>query len=57
MIVNTVTGEILDLSPLRRKPKGPKTKRLNATVNYQTQDTAMVLALLALVASAISIMF
>lgn len=31
MIVNTDTGEILDLTPLRRKPAGPKTKRINHT--------------------------
>lgn len=29
MIVDTTTGEILDLTPLRRKPTGPRTRRIN----------------------------
>jgi hypothetical protein len=56
MIVNTTTGEILDLSALRHKPRGNKTKRLNAPVRYQDRDTGIVLALVALVASAVAMM-
>jgi hypothetical protein len=56
MIVNTATGEILDLSALRHKARGRKTKRLNAPVSYQNQDTAIVLVLVALVASAVAMM-
>jgi hypothetical protein len=58
---NSVSGEILDLSPLRRAPMGRPTKRVNqrrfkTRSQKQYEETAVVLALVAIVGATVSIM-
>jgi hypothetical protein len=51
MIVNTDNGEILDLSALRRQPRGPKTSRLNVQQRQQNETLWLITGLSLLVAA------
>ena len=62
MIVDTVTGEILDLSPLAHKPKGRPTKRTTSPYtkrpNYaqkQLQETIVLVSVIAVIVGFLAI--